>query len=231
MTVDRFATVQERLYGWAQPHNEALAAGSIDEAEWYRRVAAVITPAYLGATNPRAQSGHSGDAAHWEQARELIADAVDRDGSFLDVGCASGHLMECMAQWARSRGWRIEPYGLDLAPELAALAQGRLPQWRDRIAVGNGLTWEPPRRFDFVRTGLEYVPVSRQRDLLARLLHQVVVPGGRLIVGTYNEPGDADPTLEELVASWGFPIAGRSQRPHWQRAGIVYRVFWMDAGG
>ena len=41
----------------------ALEAGVIDEAEWYRRVAATITPSYLGAETPWAQSGKSGDAA------------------------------------------------------------------------------------------------------------------------------------------------------------------------
>src|SRR5689334_6738873 len=77
----------------------ALEAGEIDEAGWYERIAAVTTPAYLAGDNPRSQSGHSGDEARWERARSLIADAIDRDGSFLDVGCASGYLMECMPRW------------------------------------------------------------------------------------------------------------------------------------
>ncbi len=47
----------------------ALEAGSIDEAEWHRRVAAVITPAYLAATTPWAQSGKTGDADAFERAR------------------------------------------------------------------------------------------------------------------------------------------------------------------
>src|SRR6185295_14200840 len=49
----------------------ALEGGEIDEAEWYRRIAAVITPAYLAADTPWAQSGKSGDAASWERARSL----------------------------------------------------------------------------------------------------------------------------------------------------------------
>ena len=50
---------------------------------------------------------------------------------------------------------------LDIAPELADLARRRLPKWMDRIYVGNVLYWNPPKRFDFVRTGLEYVPERR----------------------------------------------------------------------
>jgi 2-polyprenyl-3-methyl-5-hydroxy-6-metoxy-1,4-benzoquinol methylase len=213
--------------------DSALEAGKIDEAGWYRQVAAVITPAYLAGDNPRAQSGHSGDEAHWEQARSLIADAVDGDGTFLDVGCASGHLMECLPRWTRQRGHAVEPHGLDIAPELADLARRRLPHWADRIYTGNAIDWQPPHRFDFVRTGLEYVPRRRQRDLVGRLLCDMVAPGGRLIIGTTNEEKDEyrwEPSLEETVAAWGFPIAGRSERPHYRNERIVYRVFWIQRG-
>ena len=71
----------------------ALEKGEIDEERWYREVWSVLTPAYLDADNPRAQSGHSGGEAHWIQARSLVCDTVDRDGVFPDIGCANGHLM------------------------------------------------------------------------------------------------------------------------------------------
>ena len=71
-----------------------LEASGIDEAEWYERVKRALTTAYLAGGNPRAESGHSGDEAHWERARSLVAEAIDRDGTFLDVGCANGYLME-----------------------------------------------------------------------------------------------------------------------------------------
>jgi protein-L-isoaspartate O-methyltransferase len=71
-----------------------------------------------------------GTAESWEYARSLVAEAIDRDGSFLDVGCANGYLMECLPQWT---SFKVEPFGLEIAPELAALARQRLPQWTDRI--------------------------------------------------------------------------------------------------
>lgn len=215
--------------------NAALEAGEIDEAGWYRQVAAVIVPAYLAGDNPRAQSGNSAeDDAEWEHKRGLLADAVDHDGSFLDVGCASGYLMETLVGWCRTRGHTVEPYGLDIAPELADLACRRLPRWADRIFVGNAMDWAPPRRFDYVRTGLEYVPPRRQRDLVARLLREVVAPGGRLIIGVYSEERDdrrTGPSEEERVAGWGFRSAGRSERPHLRDPRICYRAFWIDCGG
>jgi SAM-dependent methyltransferase len=212
--------------------NRALEAGEIDEAGWHREVNAMIVPAYLAGVDPRAKSGASGTVADWNHKRGLLADAVDRDGTFLDVGCASGYLMETLAQWCRERGHAVEPYGLDIAPELADLARRRLPQWADRIFTGNAIDWVPPRRFDYVRTGLEYVPPGRQRDLVERLLGEAVAPGGRLIVGVYSEERDATragPSEEERVAAWGFRIAGRTERPHLRDPRIVYRAFWIAA--
>jgi trans-aconitate methyltransferase len=166
-------------------------------------MAAIFGAAYLEGDNPRAQSGFGGDEARWETARRPIADAIDRDGTFLDVGCANGHLMECLVRWTTHR---IEPFGLDLSPAVADLARWRLPQWADRIFVGNALTWQPPRRFDFVRTELVYVPMQRQPAFIRRLLDDVVAPGGRLIVCGYGSPRSNVPThpVRELVRAYGF---------------------------
>ena len=211
--------------------NTALESGALDEAGWYREVAAVITPAYLAGDNPRDQSGFGADDDAWELARGLLAEAIDRDGDFLDVGCASGYLMESLVRWGRERDHRIEPYGLDIAPELADLARRRLPHWADRIFVGNAIDWTPPRRFDYVRAGLEYVPPRRQRDLIVRLLAEVVAPGGRLIIGTFSEERDetrAGPSEAERAMAWGFAVAGRAERPHRRDPRLVYRAFWID---
>jgi SAM-dependent methyltransferase len=206
----------------------------MDDAAWYRENRARLTASYLAGDNPRAQSGHSGDQDHWTQARGLIADTVDRDGAFLDIGCANGFLLECLVDWVSAKRYHIEPYGLDFSPELIELAQKRLPQWRDRLFVGNAIYWDPPRRYDFVRTHLEYVPPKRQSDLIGRLLKHVVIPGGRLIIGTFNEAktGGHDPSgelsTEQLIVSWGFNISGRTERPHFREPNLVYRVLWID---
>ncbi|HLV82042.1 MAG TPA: class I SAM-dependent methyltransferase [Chthonomonadaceae bacterium] len=209
----------------------ALAAGEITEEDWYREMQAIFTPAYLAAETPWGQSGKLGDQAAWEYARSLIADAVDRSGTFLDVGCASGYLMECLARWTQEKGLEVEVYGLDIAPELADLARRRLPHWADRIYVGNAIDWPPRMRFDFVRTGLEYVPQRRQPDFVARLLRDVVAPGGRLFLGTYGEERDellTAPSLEAQLAGWGFPISGRTERPNHRDPRLFYRVVWID---
>jgi SAM-dependent methyltransferase len=181
----------------------ALQAGEIDDERWFAGMASIFEAAYLEGKNPRAQSGFGGNEARWETARRPIADAVDRDGSFLDIGCANGHLLECIVRWSNHR---VEPYGLELSPRLAELARRRLPQWSERIFVGNALTWDPPRRFDFVRTELVYVPAERRRALLERLMSRFVEPGGSIIVCGYGSPRSslsADP-VATTVRDLGF---------------------------
>lgn len=184
-------------------------------------------PAYLAGETPWEQSGKAGDLEGWEQGRRPIMAAIDRDGTFLDVGCANGFLMESVRAWGAEAGHRIEPYGLDISAELARLARQRLPQWADRIFVGNAREWIPPRRFDFVRTGLDYVPPTGRRGLVEHLLEHVVAPGGRLIVGVFNEV-KSERRTEETMTSWGLGVAGRLDAEH-RDPRVAYRVMWLEA--
>jgi SAM-dependent methyltransferase len=217
----------ERAWQEMAAIDAALERDEIDEAEWHRRCQALLVPAYLSATTPQGQSGHSGDAARWRHARELVLDAVAGSGTFLDVGCANGLLMESVAAWGLERGLVLEPWGLELSPELACLARRRLPAWAERVLVGNALGWRGRGRFDYVRTGLDYVPRRRRRELVEHLLGEVVAPGGRLIVGVFNEAVEA-PRLEDVVAAWGFAISGRTSRRH-RDSRVEYRAFWVDS--
>ncbi|HYZ77886.1 MAG TPA: class I SAM-dependent methyltransferase [Gaiellaceae bacterium] len=75
---------------------------------------------YLASDDPRRQSGFGGDEARWEAARRPIVRAIDRPASYLDVGGATGYLLESLVRWSPCR---IEPYGLDFSPRLVALAR------------------------------------------------------------------------------------------------------------
>ena len=220
MLEDPYAHLKERAWREVAAIDEALERGEIDEAGWHQAMADLVVPAYLAADTPWGGSGKSGHAELWTWSRSLIADAIDRDGSFLDVGCANGYLMECLPRWT---SFDVEPYGLDISEELSALAKRRLPRWANRIWTGNALTWEPPTRFTYLRTGLEYVPLPRQEDLLRHLSDFCE----RLVIGVFNEQIHEHAT-EELVRSWGFPITGRSERPH-REPSMAYRCFWIDA--
>lgn len=218
---DPYAHLKENKWREVADIDIRLSRNEIDEGDWYRAGQELIVDAYLAAETPWGQSGKSGTADDWEWSRSHVADAVNRDGSFLDVGCANGYLMECIPRWS---AFHVEPYGLDLSAELAALARSRLPSWADRIFVGNALTWEAPQLFTYVRTGLEYVPPGRRRELVVRLLGSCE----RLIVGVFNEH-ETERTTEDELVSWGITVAGRSIRPNRRKPGMEYRVLWIDA--
>ncbi|MCX6022859.1 MAG: class I SAM-dependent methyltransferase [Chloroflexi bacterium] len=213
---------------------DALLDGpEADEAAWYDGVRHALEGAYLNADNPRAQSGFSGDEVRWERTRRPIAAALHRDGDLLDIGCASGHLMETLQNWAALDGKRIEPYGLDISADLAELARRRLPQWADRIFTGNAMEWPPPRRFDYVRTELVYVPERRQPELVERLLRSFLAPGGRAILCSYGSSRRPIPRVEpigDMLRSWGFTVTGETEAAELNGVTVI-RAAWIDAPG
>lgn len=204
----------------------------IDEEKWYEEMRQLLETAYLAADNPRAQSGFSGDEDRWQLARRVIANAVNRNGTFLDIGCANGLLMETMVERAKEKGFVIEPYGLDISSKLADLARRRLPKWSDRIYVGNAINWEPPMRFDFVRTELVFVPDHRRRDLIDHLIGDVVASRGRLIVCSYGSSRRPTPPRVEPIdvqlQSWGYRISGLAEATDPANGIVITRVVWID---
>lgn len=225
---EALAAAKEGAFREIAALDDAYRRRLIADEDWHRGMAAIVGPAYLAAATPQGGSGHGGSADDWEHSRGIVAEGLDRDGSFLDVGCANGLLMESAARWGRQKGLAIEPHGLEIVPELAVLARRRLPHWASRIHTGNALGWQPPQRYDFVRTGLEYVPAPRRRELVAWLLERVVAPGGRLIIGKHNEERDR-PEHQPQLEAWGFAANGRAERPHRTHPQLVYRVLWRDA--
>jgi len=190
-------------------------------------MAALIKPAYLSADNPYAQAGHSGNAETWEASRGFIAEALHRSGTFLDVGCASGILMESVHRWGAERSLEIEPHGLDIVPELAHLARRRLPNWADRIHVGNIRIWRPiSHRFDFVLIRPEYVPATRRTELVRHLMNHVLMPNGRIIVFVGTE--ETHLRLIESTIAAEIPVDGRIEIKHPHDNRLVRRLFWID---
>jgi len=193
--------------------DQAYEYGEISQGEWHARVLAIIEPVYLSAATDQMGSGHSGTPQEWDASRGLIMHAVDHPGTFLDVGCANGLLMASVERWSHEKGLAVEPYGLEISPRLADLARERYPRWRTRIWTANAYEWQSPMRFDFVRTGLEYVPRNRRESFVRRLFERVVTPGGRLIVGKNNE-NRGQSNIADSLRSWGWSNVQELRRPH-----------------
>jgi SAM-dependent methyltransferase len=218
---DPYAPLKEGAWREVADLDGRLERGEIDEQAWFDAMSALVTPAYLAAETPWSGSGKAGTSKDWQYSRSHIAHAIDRPGSFLDVGCANGYMLECLPRWTQ---FALDLYGLDISPALVARAKQRLPQLSAHLFVGNALTWHAGRRFDYARTNLDYVPAHRRRELLENLLTQA----DRVIVGVFNEEIEARPT-EDLVQAWGYRIAGRSERANLRKQQVDYRVLWVDS--
>jgi 2-polyprenyl-3-methyl-5-hydroxy-6-metoxy-1,4-benzoquinol methylase len=211
---------------------------SDSDRQYYERVRALLEESYLAADARGDVFGGSGcgakNAAHWEARRRVITGAFDRDGTWLDVGCANGLLMETMAAWVAEKGYRIEPYGLDLSERIAATARRRLPRWADRIWTGNVMDFEPPIRFDYITALADAVPEHRITDMIARLATRFLKPGGRLVLSCYtpgaflvNRAGDPR-SAPDLLRAAGFEPAGDTQARDAQSGIIKAWVAWTD---
>jgi hypothetical protein len=202
----------------------------LDQRTWNERTRALLEDAYLRATTGPGGAGCSRDVKGWEHVRRPLAEAFDRSGTWLDVGCANGYLLETLPAWLIERGITVETFGLELIPTVADLARSRLPHLAERIYTGDVTEWEPPRRWMFVTVLTDAVPPSGLRSLVRRLLDRFVEPGGRLIVSSYGSASrcePAQPVGDELV-ELGFTVSGSSQAD-WLGSGVVVtRSAWID---
>jgi hypothetical protein len=173
--------------------------------------------AYLAGTDDRAQSGFNGSPERWRAAREAIVEAIDGDGTFLDVGCANGLLLESVVEWSR---FEIEPYGIDFAPGLVHLARRRLPEWAHRLWVADVFSWIPPHPFDFVHARWELDAVDEVRRLGSRAIFS---SDGSF--RTAKSPR-AEP-VAELLRRRGLKVAGEVYR-HSKKHKVELIVAWVD---
>lgn len=158
------------------------------QTAWERGAFELLEDAYLEAGAGPGGSG-SGDRTEgvWRSKRQHLAVPMDRNGDWLDVGCANGHLLATLPTWTAERGIEIRAHGLELIPSLADLARRLQPPLADRIWTGSVMSWVPPRPFDFVTALEDAVPPEDLPALISRLLGRFVAPGGRLILSSYTD--------------------------------------------
>ena len=202
--------------------------GVSDLDAWDRRTRELLEDAYVaGGDGPRGSGSGDESVGEWRAKRQHLSVPMDRDGSWLDVGCANGFLLATLPAWCAERGVRIEAYGLELLPEVAALARRLHPELTARIWTGSVMTWSPPRRFTYVTAIADQVPPDRLADLVDRLLAAFVEPGGRLIISTYTEPDGTPRRLFEDLAAAAHPPQGRIHIDRPGRHPLI--TAWLDA--
>ena len=171
--------------------------------QWFEHTKEILENAYVAHSDsePWRQSVMSGPEERWISLRKPIIECLHRSGSFLDIGCANGYLLECILKWADERRLQIDPYGVDISPRLVEMARRRLPEYAEHIFEANSYEWTPPIKFDYVRTELVYVPAEYERAYVEAIFTRYLKPDGRLILAGYME-GLPDPERGCLPGSF-----------------------------
>ena len=192
----------------------AAARRQLSDSQFFEDSQRLLDAAYLTAETVQGGAGFGGSAADWRLARSMLCDAIEGDATFLDMGCANGLLMESIVCWSAERGHVVEPYGVDISEPLVELARRRLPQWQDRIWVGNALDWQHPegQRFDVVHVLPELVPHHRLADMVEHLLQTAVEPGGRLLLSAYGV-AEQERQAAAMLRRLGYRVDGITAAP------------------
>ena len=89
----------------------------------------------------------------WAEKRGFINEAINDDGSILDIGCANGFFLKSLQEWS---DYNLVPYGIDIEKDRIATAKKLFPEYQDHFAVLdakniNQLTIVGlPKKYDFV---------------------------------------------------------------------------------
>ena len=129
----------------------------------------------------------------WWEVFDLLLSTGDLKGRrTLDVGCGTGAFAAALAE----RGGKV--WGVDASPQMLAEAQAKETRARFKEAAGEALPFKDGW-FERVVMRLSLHHLDRPRALREAL--RVLVPGGRLVVGTFDPNQFADYWLTRFFPS------------------------------
>ena len=161
------------------------------------------------------------DFNQWTKIRSFISKSINKDGKFLDIGCANGFLLRCLQEWC---DYKIEPYGIDKNRDSIKQAKELFPLQRKNFIVKDlfelaksgledlskhGL----PARYDFIYWNVwDTIKFADQKEVdLVKKFLEAVSPDGRLVLGFYNN--DNKQNMEDMkkikkLEEKGFNFSG-----------------------
>jgi SAM-dependent methyltransferase len=188
-----------------------------------------LARSYLEEDDPIRASGFGGGPERWRAEREPILDGVTRSGSLLDIGCANGHLLACLVEWAGERGIELTPHGVDRSERLVERARAALPEHAANLHVGDAWSWVPPQRYDYVYALHDCVPPDYLPEYVGRVIDLMVAPGGRLILGAYGSRSQELPPFDvrRFLEKRRYTVSG------WCAGGKppIVLFAWVDKAG
>jgi ubiquinone/menaquinone biosynthesis C-methylase UbiE len=134
-----------------------------------------------------------------QHARWLAPDVLTELGrlqpeSLLDVGCGTGALLEAFA--AERPSARL--YGIDLAPEMAAIAGRRLGK-RAQISVADAEALPLPDASVAAVVCVDSFHHYPNPDVVLREIHRVVRAGGSLVLAEWRMPAPARRLMNSFI--------------------------------
>ena len=164
---------------------------------------------------------------------QRVLDLIPPAGRVLDLGCGHGRIAALLA----AERPNCQYLGLDFSPDFIRRAEENaqnLAGFSARFAVADLLQpdWSQTlagRQFDVILALalLHHIPGYQARlDLLARS-RELLIPGGRLILSTWQFTANA--RMRRKIVSWelvGVDPAGLEPGDHlldWKRGGVGYR--------
>lgn len=171
------------------------------------------------------------DFEKWEHMRRFIANAINKDGTILDIGCSNGFLLRCLQEWSKHK---LIPYGIDRDLRLINQAKDLFPLYRDNFYVMDVRQLEDlakfrfPAMFDFIYWNVwnnwEFFEPSEIK-VLKKIL-KAVSDKGRLILGFYDGGKEEIIKKTNRLKTLGFEITGIMENPVTEGGGEM--IAWVD---
>ncbi|GAA4582317.1 class I SAM-dependent methyltransferase [Planotetraspora phitsanulokensis] len=118
------------------------------------------------------------------------------DGLVADVGCGPGHV----TAYLRSLG--VTAFGIDLSPEMIALARDAHPELRFEVGLMGALDVEDASLAGVLANySIIHTPPERLPETLAEF-HRVLAPGGHLLLSFqgYDDPAELAEAFDHTVS-------------------------------
>jgi len=166
----------------------------------------------------------------WKKERFFTAAAINANGKILDIGCANGFFLRCLQEWS---DYDLEPYGIDLNPELIEEAKKlfRLEEGNFKVCalheLANLFKKGFPCQYNFVYWSVWddwLFEHQAEFDILDTLLAAVIC-GGRLILSFYRPEGKWKEKIK-ILEDRGFKFSGIIENYANKREGDA--IAWID---
>ena len=157
---------------------------------------------------------------------ELAAATADvRPARVLDLGTGTGETARRVLELHPD----AELIGVDDSPDMLGHALRVLPHERVRLQVGRIEAELPPGPFDLVTSALCVHHLDGPgKAALFRRVHDVLAPGGRVVIGDLVVPPDPADVVTPIDWEYDLPSSAEEQLAWLREAGLTARVAWRE---